>query len=122
MTKSGKSGINGRLVLYPGFGCLFCGMATQIGLFRITGTVGGICFYQLNGVYYARQKSSLTGERVKRDPAFAETMRQATQMGNASRIASAIYRQTVPQEERSRERFREVVSMVKRELAADGHK
>ena len=96
-------------------------MATQIGLLRITGTVGGICFYRMDGVYYAREKSSLSGERVKNDPAFAETMRYAKQMGNASKIASAIYRQTVPIHERSRDKFREVVSMVKRGLATDGH-
>lgn len=96
-------------------------MATQIGLLQIIGTVHGICFYKMDGTYYARTKSSLSGERVKTDPVFAETMRHAKQMGNASKIASAIYRQTVPEHERSREKFREVVSMVKRGLAADGH-
>ncbi|MEJ8844729.1 hypothetical protein WG954_20210 [Lacibacter sp. H375] len=97
-------------------------MAKQIGVFRITGTIDRICFYCMDGVYYAREKSSLSAERVKHDPAFAETMRHANQMGNASKIASAIYRQIVPQHERSRDKFREVVSMVKRELAADEHK
>ena len=96
-------------------------MATQIGLLRITGTVGGICFYRIGNIYYAREKSSLSGERVKNDPAFAETMRYAEQMGNASKIASVIYRQTVPMHERSRDKFREVVSMVKRGMAIDGH-
>jgi hypothetical protein len=94
-------------------------MAKQIGLLKITGTIDGICFYRLNGVYYAREKSSLSGERVKSDPAFAETMRHAKQMGSASKIASSIYRQTVPQDERCREKFREVVGMVKRELKRD---
>ncbi|HLP37349.1 hypothetical protein [Lacibacter sp.] len=97
-------------------------MATQIGLLQIIGTVHGICFYKMDGKYYARKKSSLSAERVKQDPAFVETMRYANQMGNASKIASTIYRQIVPQHERSRDKFREVVSMVKRELAADGHK
>jgi hypothetical protein len=96
----------------------FVYMAKQIGLFRITGTIDCICFYCMDGVYYAREKSSLSAERVKHDPAFAETMRYAKQMGNVSKIASAIYRQIVPQQERSRDKFREVVSMVKRELAA----
>lgn len=101
--------------------CLFyfVSMAKQIGLLQIIGTVDGICFYKMDGIYYARTKSSLSGERVKTDPAFAETMRHANQMGNASKIASAIYRQIVPQHDRSRDKFREVVSMVKRVLAAD---
>jgi hypothetical protein len=97
-------------------------MATQIGLLPIIGTVHGICFYKMDGKYYARKKSSLSAERVKQDSAFVETMRYANHMGNASKIASTIYRQIVPQHERSRDKFREVVSMVKRELAADGHK
>lgn len=91
-------------------------MAKQIGALKITGTFGGICFYCLDGVYYARGKSSLSAERVKHDPAFAKTMRNATQMGNASKIASVIYRQIVPQHERSRERYREIVRMVMKEL------
>ncbi len=94
-------------------------MAKQIGLLCITGTIDRICFYCMDGKYYAREKSSLSAERVKTDPVFAETMRCAKQMGDASKIASAIYRQIVPQHERSRDKFREVVSMVKRELAAD---
>jgi len=97
-------------------------MAKQIGIVRITGTIDGICFYRIGNKYYAREKSSLTGERVKSDPAFAETMRSAKQFGNVSKIASVIYRQNVPMHERSRDKFREVVSMVKRELAADEHK
>lgn len=95
-------------------------MAKQIGLLKITGTIDGICFYHMDGVYYAREKSSLSGERVKHDPAFAGTMRCAKRMGCASKIASVLYRQTVPEHERSREKFREVVSMVKRGLDTDG--
>lgn len=97
-------------------------MAKQIGQLRITGTINRICFYCMGGEYYAREKSSLSADRVKHDPGFAETMRNAKQMGNASKIASAIYRQIVPLHERSRDKFREVVRMVKRELAADEHK
>lgn len=95
-------------------------MAKQIGLFKLTGNFGGICFYRMDGIYYAREKSSLTGERVKHDAVFAETMRYAKRMSDASSIASAIYKQTVPKHERSRERFREVVGMVMRELRKDG--
>lgn len=96
-------------------------MAKQIGLLRITGTFDGICFYCMDGVYYAREKSSLSTERVKHDPAFAETMRYAKRMSSVSKIASVIYRQTVPQNERSRDKYREVVGMVMRELATEGH-
>lgn len=99
----------------------FVYMAKQIGILRITGTIEGICFYRIGDKYYAREKSSLTGERVKSDPAFSETMRSAKLFGSASKIASVLYPQLVPGHERSRDRFREVVSMVRRELAADEH-
>ncbi len=91
-------------------------MAKQIGLIKIKGTVHDVCFYFMDGKFYARRKSKLPGERVKNDPAFSETMRYAKQMGNASKIASAIYRQIVPASERSRDKYREVVGMVIREL------
>jgi hypothetical protein len=97
-------------------------MAKQIGILHITGTIDGICFYRMGDKYYAREKSSLTGERVKNDSAFAETMRYAKQFGSVSKIASVLYPQLVPTHERSRDKFREVVSMVRRELATDEHK
>jgi hypothetical protein len=92
-------------------------MAKQMGILKLKGTVCGICFYCIDGVYYARAKSSLSGERVKTDPAFGETMKYANRMGIASKISSILYRQIVPVHERSRERYREVVGMVMRELA-----
>lgn len=71
-------------------------MARQIGLLQITGTVSGICFYRMNDVYYARKKSSLSGERVKKDPAFAETMRHANLFAKASSIGSKVYKALYP--------------------------
>jgi hypothetical protein len=96
----------------------FVCMAKQAGILKIKGTINGICFYCLDGEFYARAKSSLSGERVKTDPAFAETMRYAQRMGSASTIASEIYKLIVPQHERSRDRFREMVRMVRREMDA----
>jgi hypothetical protein len=95
-------------------------MATQMGLLQISGTVHGICFYKMDGKYYARKKSKLAGERVKSDPVFAETMRHSKRMGSASKIASVLYRQIVPPNERSRDKYREVVGMVMKELATEG--
>lgn len=105
-------------VMYPFY---LVHMATQIGLLQIRGTVNGICFYRMGGKYYARKKSKLSGERVKSDAVFAETMRYAGLLGKASEIASELYKY-VPKEERSRERYRELVGMVMKELATDEHK
>jgi hypothetical protein len=71
---------------------LISGMAKQVGPFKITGCYDHICFYKMDGEYYARMKSSLTGKRVKKDPAFRRTMEYAGLLGQASKIASVVYR------------------------------
>lgn len=88
-------------------------MAKQTGPFKITGTTQNICFYKMEGQYYARQKSSLTGKRVKKDPAFAETMRHAELLGKASTLASFIKR-SFPKEGQCRELFRLLTGKVMR--------
>jgi len=67
-------------------------MAKQTGKVQITGKIGNIIYYKMNGKYYAREKSSLSGKRVKRDPAFRRTMEFAKLFGLASKIASEVYR------------------------------
>ncbi len=67
-------------------------MAKQAGIQPYVGTVYNICFYKLGEGYYARLKSSLTGKRVKKDPAFKRTMENARLLAKASKIASTIYR------------------------------
>jgi len=88
-------------------------MAKQIGPTKITGTIHNICFYKMEGQYYARQKSSLTGKRVKKDPAFAGTIRSAHLLGKSSKLASLIKR-TFPKEEQSMELFRMLTGKVMR--------
>lgn len=67
-------------------------MAKQAGPYYLTGCYDNICFYKLNGEYFARTKSSLKGDRIKKDPAFRETMLHADWMAKASKIASAVYK------------------------------
>ena len=67
-------------------------MAKQVGPFYITGTLRGITYYKMGKKYYARSKSNLDAKRVKEDKAFQKTMRYAGLFGQASRIASSIYR------------------------------
>lgn len=67
-------------------------MSRQKGPVYITGTSNGICYYKLNGQYYARRKSTLSRRRVKRDPRFALTRKYAALLGEASRIAAGVYR------------------------------
>ena len=72
------------------------------------GTRDNLTIYLMKGEYIARTKSSLTGKRVKRDPAFARTMENAGRLKKASRIASLIYRQ-MPADSRAYKQYRELV-------------
>ncbi len=74
----------------------------------------------MDGQYYARQKSSLTSKRVKKDPAFARTRQNASLFGKASSLASQIKR-SYPKAEQNRELYRqlhrEVLDLLKEEIA-----
>lgn len=67
-------------------------MSKQCGPVYITGTVKGICYYRMNGKYYARRKSSLSRKRVKKDRVFALTRKYAELLGEASSVAAVVYR------------------------------
>src|SRR5882757_8745659 len=55
------------------------------------GTYCGLCVYQMHGKDRVRKASSLTGKRVKEEPAFKNTMAWAGRLANASRLAGAVY-------------------------------
>ena len=86
-------------------------MAKQIGPTLIEGCFGNVVFYKLGEYYYARMKSSLSGKRVKKDPAFKKTMEYAGLLANASTIASEIYSLT-PLKKKERGTYRRLVGRV----------
>ncbi len=55
------------------------------------GTYKGICIYRMYDNDYMRTASSLTGERVKTDAKFKNTMASANWLAAASKLASAVY-------------------------------
>lgn len=67
-------------------------MAKQVGPIKFTGTIDDVTFYEMNGKFYARKKSSLTREKVKHHASFALTRMYNNIMADASSIASALYR------------------------------
>jgi hypothetical protein len=95
-------------------------MAKQAGPIKITGCYDNICFYKTGGMYYARMKSSLTGKRVKKDPAFRRTMAYAGLLGQASKIASTLYR-NLPGEKKEKGFFKKLTGQVMR-LLKEGKK
>ncbi len=67
-------------------------MAIQCGPRFLTRTIDNVCFYKMEGNYYARLKSSLSRKRVLKDPKFQLTRVHAALLGEASKIASRVYR------------------------------
>ncbi len=86
-------------------------MARQIGEIKITGTVDGITFYKMYGEYFARLKSSLSRERVLRDPAFRGSRRSSDRLAGGSQLASRVY-QALEKEKRVYGQFCEMKSMA----------
>lgn len=80
-------------------------MGKQRGPHFITGTVGNLTFYRLDGQYLVRAKSSLSRKRVKRSPAFRRTMAYAELLGRASRLAAKLYR-SIPRKKQRVEVYR----------------
>ncbi|RPD42557.1 hypothetical protein EG028_05120 [Chitinophaga barathri] len=80
-----------------------------MGVIPIVGTIGNITFYEMNGQYYARGKSSLSGKRVKTDWRFERTRMYSRRMGLASAAAGRIYR-TLRVKEQDVTFFRKMVS------------
>ncbi len=80
-------------------------MPKQKGPKFISGTINGLTYYKLNGRYYVRKKSSLSRKRVRRSPAFKRTMEYAGLLGQASQLASAVYRM-LPRQQQKVERYR----------------
>jgi len=48
-------------------------MATQKGILKIEGTMGGMTFYKKDGQYLVKEKSSISADKIASDPAFART-------------------------------------------------
>ena len=57
-----------------------------------TGTRDGICIYHMKGSFFVWTASSLTAERLKNDPAFAETRRNGVILSKAAKISAGVYK------------------------------
>ncbi|HET6769592.1 MAG TPA: hypothetical protein VFH08_19430 [Chitinophagaceae bacterium] len=77
----------------------------------ISGTVGNVCVYEVDGKLYMRSKSSLTRKRVLKSKAFERTRRYANDMGKAARLGSAIY-WDLPVEKRNRAVYQSITGMA----------
>ncbi|HVY76195.1 MAG TPA: hypothetical protein VG890_15300 [Puia sp.] len=91
-------------------------MAIKRDDIAITGTQGGLTAYISKGINIFRKTSSLTGRRVKKDPAFAGFRESGNRMKAASPIASSLYGQ-LPAEKKEFRLYRlltgEAIKMIK---------
>jgi hypothetical protein len=92
-------------------------MAKVCGPIKFTGCIDHLCFYKMEGEYYVRMKSSLTGKRVKKDPAFTLTMIYADLLARSSKLASVIYKD-YPEELKGKGVFKKLVGAVMQLLKA----
>jgi hypothetical protein len=66
-------------------------MAKQKGIIKIRGTIGDITFFKAkDGDMYAREKTSIDGERIKNDPNFIRTRENGKEFGAAGKDAKLI--------------------------------
>ncbi|MCR9016975.1 hypothetical protein [Aquiflexum gelatinilyticum] len=67
-------------------------MARQTGIFRFKGKMGGLDFYQSEGVDMVRTKTGPTTEQFKNDDAFENSRKNASEFGTASSVAGKLRR------------------------------
>jgi len=90
-------------------------MPKQKGPVYYTGTHGDACFYKMDGQYYVRKKSSLSGKQVKNAPSFELTRVYADLLAQASRLAAAVYR-LLPKEQKKLTLYRAMTGEALRML------
>lgn len=90
-------------------------MAKQIEGF-LEGTYDDITFYKMEGNYYARMKSSLTGKKFWKHKSFEGSRRSCNRFGRGNQLASIVYNE-IPEANRKYEIFcrmkREAIAMLK---------
>jgi hypothetical protein len=90
-------------------------MAKQTGEIKIVGTIDGICFYKMDGLFYAKQKSSLDRKRFFTDKAFEGSRKSSAHLAQASPLAARLYHM-LPLEKKGRDVYRSIVGKVKQML------
>jgi hypothetical protein len=71
-------------------------MAKNIGLIKISGKVGDLQFFQKDGKTYVGLTSSVSKDRILKDPAFKRTRENMAEFGAAATISKAIREKIIP--------------------------
>ena len=65
-------------------------MATQKGILKLEGTIGGITFYKSQDGYLAREKGGVSADRIANDPAFQRTRENGNEFGAAGKAGKIL--------------------------------
>lgn len=71
-------------------------MAKNIGLIKISGKVGDLQFFKKNGSSYVGLSSSISKDRILKDPAFKRTRENMAEFGGAATVSKAIREYLIP--------------------------
>ncbi|MGH1517114.1 hypothetical protein [Chryseobacterium sp. JK1] len=72
------------------FDFYFEDMATYESIIKITGTVGDLVFYNLNGKNVVRKKSGFNKTAFKKNPSYEKVRQNSSEFGHCSKIGKAI--------------------------------
>ena len=65
-------------------------MPKQKGIIKLKGTLNGVCYYPLKGMYIKRKATGPSRERIYNDPAFKTVKANTQEFGGASKLSKAI--------------------------------
>ena len=65
-------------------------MATYESVIKITGTVGDLVFYNLNGKNVVRKKSGFNKTAFKKSPSYEKVRQNSSEFGHCSKIGKVI--------------------------------
>ncbi len=65
-------------------------MATQKGIIKLDGTIGGITFYKSQDGYMAREKGGVSADRIANDPNFQRTRENGAEFGRAGKAGKLL--------------------------------
>ncbi|HYH16686.1 MAG TPA: hypothetical protein VD794_15755 [Flavisolibacter sp.] len=97
-------------------------MAKQAGPFYFTGTIGDVIFYKMGESYYIRMKGDYNKKRMQKPGAYPLMHLKQNEFGQASKLASRVYR-TLPRKERRKALYnaltREAVQLLRKGKRAE---
>lgn len=71
-------------------------MAKNIGLIKISGKVGDLQFFKKGGKSYVGLTSSITKERIQKDPEFKRTRENMAEFGGAAAVSKELRHHLIP--------------------------